>query len=67
MKNLRQISLDWNVFYMYRKFPLSTYYSERDIDVQQIKVENTFFVFSASSHVFPFIYFYNINVNVYRS
>ena len=67
MKNLRQCSLDWNVFYMYRKFQLSTYYSKRDIDVQKIKVENTFFVFSASSHVFPFIYFYNIYVNVYRS
>ena len=52
---------------MYRNFQFSIYYSKRDIDLQKIKVENTFFVFSASSHVFPFMYFYNIYINVYRS
>ena len=49
---------------MYRKFHLSIYQSKRDIDVQKIKVENVFFVFSALTHVFPSIYFYNIYINI---
>ena len=39
-----------------QKCQLSIYYSKRDSDVQKIKVENAFFVFSALSHVFPFIF-----------
>ena len=50
---------------MCRKFQLSIYYGKRDIDVKKINVENAFFVFSALSHVFIFIYFYNIYTNVY--
>ena len=49
---------------MYRKFQLSINYSKWDIDVQQIKVENALCVFSALSHVFPFIFFYDIYINV---
>ena len=49
---------------MYRKFQPLIYYSKLDIDVQKIKVENAFFVFSALSHVFPFIFFYDIYINV---
>ena len=49
---------------MYRKFQLSIYYSKRDIDVQKIKVGNAFFLFSALSHVFPFIFFNDIYINV---
>ena len=44
---------------------MSIYYSKGDIDVQKIKVKNTSFVFSASSHGFPFIYFYNTYINIY--
>ena len=49
---------------MYRNFKQSIYDSKRDIDVQKIKVENAIFVFSALSHVFPTIYFYNIYINI---
>ena len=49
---------------MYLKCQLSIYHSKRDIDVQKIKVENAIFVFSALSHVFPTIYFYNIYINI---
>ena len=49
---------------MYRRFQLSICHSKRDIDVQKIKVENAFFVFSALSHVFPSIYFYDIYTTV---
>ena len=65
MINLRHSSLDQNVAYMYRKFHLSIYHSKQDIDVQKIKGENVFFVFSALSHVFPSIYFYNIYINIW--
>ena len=41
------------------------YYSKGDIDVQKIKVKNAIFVFSVSSHVFPFIYFYNTHITIY--
>ena len=64
IKNLRQSSLDQNVGYMYRIFQLSIYYSKRYIDFQKIKVENAFVVFSALSHVFTSIYFYNIYTTV---
>ena len=47
IKDLRHSSLDQDVGYMYREFQLSIYHSKRDIDVQKIKVENAFFVFSA--------------------
>ena len=63
-KNLRHSSLDQNVGYIYRKSQLSIYHSKRDIDVQKIKVKNAIFVFSALSHVFPTIYFYNIYINI---
>ena len=43
------------------------YYSKGDIYVQKIKVKNAFFVFLASSHVFPFVYFYNTYINIYGS
>ena len=49
---------------MYRRFQQSIYHSKRDTDVQKIKVENAIFVFSALSHVFPTIYFYNIYINI---
>ena len=64
MKNLRHSSLDQNVGYMYRKSQLSIYHSKRDIDVQKIKVENAFFVFSGLSCVFTSIYFNNIYTTV---
>ena len=64
IKNLRHSSLDQNVGYMYREFQLSIYHSKRDIDVQKIKVEIAFFVFSALSCVFTSIYFYNIYTTV---
>ena len=50
---------------MHTKCQLSIYYSKRDIDVQKIKVENAFFVFSALSHVFLFICFIDIYIHVY--
>ena len=60
-KNLRHSSLDQNAGYMYRKFQISIYYSKRDN-----KSENgIFFYFSALLHIIPFIYFYNICINVY--
>ena len=30
------------------------------------KVKNAFFVFSATSHDFPFIYFYNTYINIWE-
>ena len=65
IKNLRHSSLEKNVVYMHKRFQKSIYYSKGDIDVQKIKVKNVFFVFSASSHGFPFIYFYNTYINIY--
>ena len=62
--NLRHSSLDQNRSYMYQRFQLSICHSKRGIDVQKIKVENAFFVFSALSHVFPYIYLYNIYTTV---
>ena len=41
-------------------FQLSICYSKRDIDVQKIKVENAFVVFSALSHVLTFTFFLKI-------
>ena len=64
IKNLRHSSLDGNVGYTYQKFQLSICHSKRDINVQKIKVENAFFVFSALSHVFTFIYFCSIYTTV---
>ena len=52
---------------MYRKFQVSIYYSKRDIDVQKIKVENAFFVYSAMSHVFLSIFYYDISIIEYGS
>ena len=49
---------------MYKKCKLSIYHSKQDIDVQKIKVENAFFVFSALSSVFPTSYFYDIYINI---
>ena len=67
IKNLTHSSLDHNVGYMYRKFQVSVYYNKRNIDVQKIKVQNDFFVYSAMSHVFLSFFYYNIYINVYGS
>ena len=45
---------------MYRKSQGFIYHSKRDIDVQKIKVENAFFVYSATSQVFLSIFYYDI-------
>ena len=44
---------------------MSIYYIKEDIYVKKIKVKNAFSVFSALSHVYPFIYFYNTYINKY--
>ena len=46
---------------------MSNPYSTGDIDVQKIKVKNTIFEFSAWSHVYLCMYFYNIYINVWGS
>ena len=60
-------SLDQNIFYKFGQFQLAIYHSKRDIDVKKLKVENTFFVFSASSFVFRFIFFHDICIDVHGS
>ena len=46
---------------------MSNFYSKQDIDVQKINVKNAFFEFSAWSHVYPCIYFYNVYIILYGS
>ena len=46
---------------------MSNLYSKRYIHVQKIKVKNYIFEFSAWSHVYLCIYFYNIYINVQGS
>ena len=65
IKNLRHSSLDRNVGYMYRKFQLSIYYNKPDIDVQKIKVENAFFVYSRPCHLYFPLSFLMIFISMY--
>ena len=43
---------------------MSMYHSKGDIDVQEIKVKNAIFVFTASSYVFPLSIF-TILISIY--
>ena len=64
-KNVRHNSLDQDVGYVCRKCQESIYRIKRDIDVQEIKVENAFFLYTWLHHRSFSLYCIMIFISLY--